>query len=247
MRFGISGEDSWLGLEGDMAGLPRAGAVVRTTSGTLDGKTVFATNSRTCYHTQGPWLMDAKSKKRLGQILENRSWIWAGENFGFGLYRVGLVLFYFIFRDGASAIKSVDLSKFVGSANTDGKIVDMDAKFDAHHVLFTISCEKGGHITNSMFLIHETGQVKAHISGSPTDNRMLAAVHGRLILGGRALTATDEGVLSLKIAGDTFEEGTLFPDTAEVVSASTELLAGADGFSIYAVNPKEITQLVIQP
>jgi hypothetical protein len=69
-------------------------------------------------------------------------------------------------------------------------------------------------------------------------------VRGKALLGGRVVTATDEGLLALRVDSGRFVEGALFPDTKPFVASDVELFAGPGG-SIYVVAAKEILELTL--
>jgi hypothetical protein len=104
--------------------------------------------------------------------------------------------------------------------------------------------EKDGKTTHAMHLVGKDGTHLAQASGSPTEHRMLASVRGKALLGGRVVTATDEGLLALRIDSGRFVESALFPDTQPFVSSDVELFAGPGG-SIYVASAKEILELTL--
>ena len=237
-RFFISGASTWIA--------DPTGAVVRSENGRIAERTstgvrnttpVFAASSSAAYRTEADWLIDEVTGSRIGQILEGQTWIWSGERLGFGFYRAGNFTAGFLMTPGRAGLREVKLQ------HLKGRLVDANAVFDDAHVLLSCVLELDGRETTFLFLVSADGALIAEANG-PRSERMFANAHGRALLHGRVVAATDEGLLSLKVDGGRLVEGTLFADAEPFVSAGDELYPQPDG-SLYVVGTREVVQLTL--
>jgi len=237
-RFFIAGASTWIAdATGAVTRTENGRAVERTSTGLRNTVPVFAASSSVAYRTEADWLVDEVTGSRIGQILEGQTWMWAGERLGFGFYRAGNFTAGFLTTPGRAGLREVKLP------HLKGRLVEADAVFDEAHVLLSCVLEVDGRETTFLFLFAADGTLVADASG-PRSERMFANAHGRALLHGRVVAATDEGLLSLKVDGGRLVEGTLFADTEPFVSAGDELYPQPDG-SLYAVGTREVLQLTL--
>jgi hypothetical protein len=237
--FAIAGRATWVLRRGTLERVEDGRAVERARSGTYGRETVLATNTTTAFRTDGEFVVDHATGMRMGKILEGEALLFAGDQLGFGFYRAGLLAFFFVFRPGVSGLSPVAIP-FDGSA----RLVEAWCTTDSSHALVVLVTERDGKINHAMHLVGKDGAHLAHASGSPAEHRMLASVRGKALLGGRVVTATDEGLLALRVDSGRFVEGTLFPDTQPFVSSDVELFAGSGGW-VYVVAAQEILELTL--
>ncbi|MDB4993391.1 MAG: hypothetical protein JWM74_823 [Myxococcaceae bacterium] len=237
--FAIEGRSTWVLRGGAIERIEDGRPTERARSGTYGPETVLATNTTTAFRTDGEFLVDHASGVRMGKILEGEALLFAGDHLGFGFYRAGLLAFFFLFRPGRPGLSPVAIP-FDGSA----RLVEAWCTTDDAHALVVLVTEKDGKTTHAMHLVSKDGAHLAQASGSPAEHRMLKSVRGKALLGGRVVTATDEGLLALRVDSGRFVEGALFPDTKPFVASDVELFAGPGG-SIYVVAAKEILELTL--
>lgn len=239
LRFAISGSSTWIGLgtrlvrvEGET---PRERA--QTALGP-DGRPAFAANSAGCYRIEDDWLVDHSAATRVGPVLPGQTWLRVGERLGCGFYRAGLLTIAFVFDTARPGLLPVSLPPI------EGHLVDAAATFDDQHVLLGLASEPGGRRKHALYLLDAHGRLLGQRSGAPDDAPFLASVRGKALAGGRVLSSTDEGLLTLAVASGQLVAGRLFSDTRPFVGAETELFAGSGG-SVYALTPREILQLTL--
>ena len=239
MVFALAGRDTWVGLGRQLLRIEDERVKERTTTSTFQGRPAFAASPLGIYRLDGDWLME--NDARSGSILQGQTWIAGGEGMGVGCYRAGLLTFWFFFRRGRAGLTPIDLPPI------EGKLIELDAVFDGGHALIGVASEKSGHRTHALYLIDDSGRVRARASGAPDSARMLASIHGKALNDGRVVCLTDEGLLSLAVdeKAGLIGEGRLFTDTAPFCAADAQLLVGPGG-SLYVVTTREIVQLTIQ-
>jgi hypothetical protein len=236
-RFEISGRATWIGRGRKLSCVRKGEVVLETSTGHFQGSPMFAAGFR----LEGEWLIALGSGSLMGKILEGQTWLSSGGRLGFGFYRAGLLTFYFLFRADRAGLTHVSLPPI------EGRLIDASAVFDADSVLFSVSSEKNGRLTTRLALIGSDGRVMASVSGAPQSHRALASTRGKCVLGGRLLTTSDDGLVSLEIdrATGLIVEGKLFSDTEPFICAEDEILPGPNG-SIYIVKSREISCMTLE-
>lgn len=237
----LCGRQTWIGEKGAVSCFERGSVALRASSGLRGARTCLAGSSATVVGVQDEWLVDLVTGARMGKVLAGQTLLWLGERLGFLLYRAGALTFSFLFRPGRAGLKRVELPAL------SGRLVDAHVAFDDEHLLFAAAVERDGRRRHSLALVDSTGQVLARVEGAPHEQRMLASVRGKALFGGRIVSASDDGLVSLSVvplAGGVggLVEGTLFADCAPFLSSESELLAGPGG-TVYVKNPGEILQL----
>lgn len=236
-RFAIAGACTWVLSADGSARCMKGGEVQeRATTGLRGTTPVFAAASAVVYRTEGAWLVEHLRGARVGQVLEGQTWLWTGERLGLGLYRAGGFQSAFLLRTGQAGLLPLALPPL------EGRLVEADCVFDDGHALLSVRTELGGREANQLWLLGQDGRVRGHAAGH--DGLMFQSVRGRALLDGRVVTATDSGLLALKLERGHLLEGTLFADTQSFVSAGDGLLAQPDG-SLITVGPRELLQLAL--
>lgn len=238
MRFAIQGDSTWIGAGSQLVRVHAEALAERTATGTFENEPAFDAWSGGCYRLENEWLMDAATGTRAGKLIPGQSWFRVGERLGFGFWRAGRHVHHVLFRTDRPGLCDVNLPRL------DGRLTDAVCYFDDDHVLFVRTVVDRGVLARAMDLVHRDGRVLASVTGGPDGARMLASAHGKALLGGRVLCATDQGLLALKAEAGTFVEGTLFADTEPFVQSGATLLPGPGG-SVWVVTTKEITQLAL--
>lgn len=240
LRFAISGASTWIGLGSRLVRIEGETPRERTqTALGPDALPAFAVNSAGCYRIEDDWLVDHATATRVGPVLPGQTWLRVGEGLGCGFYRAGLLTIAFVFDTTRPGLLPVSLPPI------EGHLVDAACAFDEKHVLLGLASELGGRRKHALYLLDAHGRLLGQRSGAPEDAPFLASVRGKALAGGRVLSASDEGLLTLSVDSGQLVAGRLFSDTRPFVGAETELFAGSGG-SVYAVTTHEILQLTLQ-
>jgi hypothetical protein len=229
--FAVQGSATWVSdPQGGLTRVVNGRVVERAQSQVRVNAPVLCASSSAAYRVEQAWLMELSSGARVGQVLENQTWLWTGEQLGLGFYRVGGLTVAFLVRPGRPGLKQLD-----GLA-WQGRIVEAEAVFDARHALLTVVTDLNGAEQVHRWLVDDAGVVVARCSGGSRGHAAL--------LNGRVVLATDAGLVALKNDGGVLVEALRFPDTQLFVSAGDELLPNPDG-SLYVVGARDIVQLTL--
>lgn len=238
-RFAIAGSATWVGVGGRVARVVAGSETEHVPTATFGGAPSFDANARACVVVAGDWLVDAARGDRVGQVIENQTWVRIGDALGFGFYRAGALLEHFVFRpDRGGGFTRVVLPR------AGGRLVDAAAWFDGDRVLFARAVDRGGRRVHDLFVVAASGRVVASASGTADDHAMFAALGARCLAHGAMLCATDDGLLRVRVdeARRELVPERLFSETRGLVSAATDLVPGPGG-SVYVIGPNEITHL----
>ncbi len=241
MAFGIQTRSTWIGWDRKLVRIEGERIAERVAADGLGNEPAFAATSATCFRVDAGWLTDTASGRRIGQVLDGQTWLAAGERLGFGFYRPGLLTVPFVFEPGKPGLRQVE-----GLPPIRGRLLDVAAAFGDDRVLFQTQTLEGGRVETALHVIGRDGVVVASKLGAPDDERCLAAVGGKAIVGERIVQATDDGLLSLVIdpATRSIRESTLFADTEPFTRADARVLPGPGG-TVYLVTTQEILQLTL--
>lgn len=231
MRFALSGPATWVAdAQGRVLRVENGQVVERAQTEVRLTTPVLAASSSAAYRAEQGWLIEQRTGARVGQVLEGQTWLWTGERLGLGFYRAGGVTVAFLLRAGKPGLKQLD------GVTWTGRIVEADAVFDAQHALLTVVTEANGREVVRRWLFDESGARLGHGEGTTRGHAAL--------LNGRAVVATDAGLVGLKRDSGHLLEAVQFPDTQHFVSAGDEVLANTDG-SLFVVGARDITQLTL--
>lgn len=200
---------------------------------------LIASSSSAVYRVEGGWLLEHHGGARVGQTLSSRSWLWSGERFGFGFYRVGEGKVLYSFAHGQAGLRQASTAD-AAKVSLGGRLVDADCVFDERHALLSLVTEREGRTWGGLYLFDDRARLLARAEGQ--GGPLFSTARGRAVLGGRVVCATDEGLFALGVDAGVLVERTLFSDAAGLVGANDALLPQPDG-SLVVVGPKEITQL----
>ncbi len=233
LTFAVSGPTTWVADRSGLVERIENGKVIERARTSSRGATpVLAAASSVAYRQEGEWLVEHFSGARVGQVLEGQTWLWTGERLALGFYRAGGFTFAFLLETGRAGLKRLE------GVSWQGRVVDADARFDAHHALLCVTTELAGRDEVHRWLFDEAGALLAQSHGGSRG-------HAALLLG-RVVLGTDGGLVLLKTDGGHLIEGVSFPDTQSFVSASDELLPQPDG-SLCVVGPNDLTTLSLTP
>lgn len=239
-EFALQGPWTWVASPSGAVQGARGGAVAERAQTEVRGTTpVLAASSSCAYRVEGGWLLELHSGARVGQTLAGRTWLWAGERFGFGLYRVGDGKVLFSFAHGQAGLRQAGTDDTAKVA-LQGRLLDADCVFDERHALLSLVTVRDGQTRGGLYLFDERARLLARAEGA--GGRLFGTARGRAVLSGRVVCATDEGLLALGLDSGALVERTLFSDAAGLVGANDVLLPQPDG-SLVVVGPREILQL----
>jgi hypothetical protein len=234
--FSISGASTWVADRCGQLTRVVGGRVVERASTGMRGTAPVMTST---YRVEQEWIIEQQSGARVGQILEGQTWLWSGERLGLALYRAGDATHVGLLRHGKAGllpVRHVPLGRGP-VVSLSGRLAFATCVFDREHALLAATTEQGGRETHQLWLFNAAGQ---RLALGPAPGK------GCALLDGRVVCATDQGLLSLRLADGVLVSGTLFTDSEPFVSASDELLSQSDG-SLVVVSPKEILQLSLSP
>lgn len=237
LHLALAGDSTWLGLGAGLVRIERGQPVERAETVPAPGGPAFAAAQHELYRIEADWLIAHPSGARIGRVAGGRTVVACGSALGLCLLRAGQATFASLFVPGRAGLREVRLP-------IAGRIVDLDVVFDERHALLSVHLEHAGARTAAVFLLDAAGRILGRRTGSPDESPILAACAGKALSGGRALLATDEGLLGLQVDAPTgtLVEGTLYADTRPFLAAGADLLPGPSG-SVYVVTTRDITQL----
>lgn len=236
VAYAIGGNETWANAPGGLLRADRDSGLWRSYGSTA----AVAPWSGGCTRVADDWLIEETTGERIGPVLAGTTSIFGGEKLGFGFYRAGLVTKYFVFRPGRAGLTFVELPPIRG------RVRGAYAAFDDRTIVFSLVTDHGGAIWSHLYVVGADGRVIATAVSKPDESRVLAAPRARCVLGGRVVTATDDGLVSLTIdaKAGTITEGTLFEDTEPFVSADVTLVPTPDG-AIHVVTNTDIKTLAL--
>lgn len=195
-------------------------------------------NARHRYWTDGGMLLrDGRlGAETIGAVLGGQTRIWTGEQFGFGFYRASEMTVAFVFDAESRGIRDG-----VALPRISGQLIDAEAVFTADRCWLFLATQEAGRVRHRCTVIRRDGQVEATYETAPADDHWLARLHGNAAAGDFLLVATDDGMVRVGVTGGSLQVMATFPDTAELVDASTRLFVTANG--VYAVGRDRIRRL----
>jgi H/ACA ribonucleoprotein complex subunit 3 len=229
------------GIGGQILELDGERPITRLGTAAFGGTTAFDASDEGLYRIEDDRLIEARSGRRLGSVLEGQTWIAAGERLGYGFYRAGKLTVHFAFGPDRP-LAMLDLPPLAG------RLLEIDAVFDAEHTLVSTLTELGPRRTAAVWLLDGRGTLIASAAGEPDSSPILGATAGKALMNGRIVVATDQGLLAVAIDGPNrrLVPSHRFTDTAPFVFEGDRLLPGPGG-SVYAVQPQQIVQLCWEP
>ncbi|HSX33595.1 MAG TPA: hypothetical protein VLF91_04635 [Candidatus Saccharimonadales bacterium] len=242
LRLRIQGDKTVFGKGTTLIALAADGSQSRYDTQLVGRLPVFAANGRHLYWVSGNQLVhDAPlAPLPIGEVLPNRTLVWAGEHFGFGFFRAGSLTRGFVFDARRPGINdSVPLPPMTGN------LIDATCTFSDHLAWFMVTIQQGKDILNHCYVISDTGQLLAHAESVQGDGTWLGdSIRGRMARGTQLFAATDAGIVRIGLDGDRLQLEREYPDTEPFVTTDTQLFPAREG--IVAVSSKEIVLLQIR-
>lgn len=172
----------------------------------------------------------------IGQVIENRTLFWVGDELGFGLSRAGNISYYFVFNP-----KHKGINDKVKIPAIRGNLIDAKCYFTSKLIWFLYSAKEGSRVVNRCFVVTPDGTVTQHAEAPADDDSWLGSIRGHCAIGANLFVATDEGIV--RVDRDTMLVTKEFPDTAPVVESDSQLFQGVKGLNV--VKPNEVWELEI--
>lgn len=240
-RFRIAGERTVLGRDGLMfvyepnnSNPERYGVDMY---GTLP---IFDANEQDVYWVDNGRLQrsDTVGPKYIGDVIRAQTLFWVGPTFGFGFSRAGELQQGFVFDARARGINDrVELPRLRG------QLVDSSCSFTSNRCWFFVAMQDRGKTVHHCMVIGRDGTLEATAEVDPVGDSWLATIRGKCAFGDSLFSATDEGIVRVRIENGTIVQTQVFPDTEPFVSAHDHLFAVKNGIAV--VGPKDIHVLRI--
>lgn len=242
LRIRIWGERTVLGKGQSLVAVGRETSQLRVATQLFGRLPVFAANAKHLYWLDGDRLVSDSfyGASTIGNVLPNRTLIWAGERFGFGFFRAGSLTRGLVFD-----AERVGINDTVPLPPMKGNLIDATCTFADRLAWFMITIEDGGTIKNHCYVIDDKAQLLAHAEAVQGDGSWLGeSIRGHLALGQALFAATDAGIVRIKSTDSSLRIEREYPDTEPFVSADAQLLPSREG--IVVVSRQEITLLKIK-
>jgi hypothetical protein len=181
-------------------------------------------------------------QRPIGEVLPNRTLMWAGPNFGLGFWYAGELQQGFVFdarRPGLNSTLKLD--------RLPGQLLGATAVFDADRAWLLVQYQEGGKTYHRATAVNQLGQVLAQYEiEEPSEDHWLRSIHGHAAIGGRLFCATDDGVVAVQVKAGQFITRQ-FPDTAPFVNSNSKLLALVEDkqIALLVVGERQIVRLAI--
>lgn len=206
---------------------------------------MFDTNSKRLFWISGGCLYRQKNdrlgqfnQEHIGDVVENQTLFWVGEQFGCGFYKAGEIQGAFVFNEASGKINDgVKLPK------VKGEVVDSTCVFAKDICWLLVSMYTGKTTDNWCFCIHSNGEILGQAKQEAGTPGWLSQIRGKTAAANFLLCATDEGIMRCGIQKNNIIEEKLFEDTETYVDSESHLLPGPGG--LYVVGPHKVGLLKI--
>lgn len=207
------------------------------------GRAQVASNGESFYFAKGGQLhrQTKLGSLYIGDVLEDQTVIWSGEEFGLTLYQAGSLRRAAVFQKQRDTLTPVRLPRLAG------KLMEVATYFsDRRCWLFTVR-DEGGKRFNNCFVINNRGEIVAESEAQEGDGSWL----GQPVRSGKCATnmkgteclfaVTDSGIAPIVPKNGQLAEANPMDGTEDIVEPTDQLLIGKDG--MYIVRSKEILLL----
>lgn len=177
--------------------------------------------------------------EKIGDVARDNTLFWVSDDLGFGFYRTGQAIVYFVFNPSENGIND---SVLVSQVN--GQIIDTTCVFSEKTIWFFMSYKDGSDILNKCFVIDERGNIVAQHTTKARDGSWLGEIRGKTAHKNKLFSSTDNGIVRLSVENGKILEDAVFPNTEPFVDSRSYLFVSKDG--IYAVNKNDIVLLTMR-
>lgn len=177
----------------------------------------------------------------IGDVLEDQTVLWSGEQFGISFYQAGSLRRAAVFRKDRDDLIPVQLPRL------QGKLMELAAYFSEKRCWLFLVRDEGGKRFNHCFVINSRGEVLAEGQAQEGDGSWLgqpirsgkcaASMAGNEIL----FAVTDQGLAPIVLQNGQLAEGSPMVGTEDIVETSDQLLIAREG--MYVVRSREILLL----
>lgn len=214
----------------------------KTTVDTFGNMPVFDVNKWNLFYVYNGMLKQNKEsifviglgmiEEFFGDVVENQTQFWVGDEFGFGFYRAGNLSGGFVFDCFRKGIKDVAVPKL------NGLLIDSSAVFTKELCWFFVSLSYKGEIYNHCIVINKNGEIRAVDKVRVGDGTWLEGIRGKTCAKDFLLSVTDTGVKQIIVDNGKLVESKEYPDTEPFVASDSHIIISKDG--LYVVSGQEI-------
>jgi hypothetical protein len=238
IRFRINGKKTLLAKKGTLVVIKNSSVIDKLQVGGYGKLPVFDSNSKKKFWVSGKNLYKdgALGPEIVGQILNGQTIFWVGEKLGFGFYRAGNMNVGFVFDTSLHAISdSIDFPVIPG------QLVDATTYISDKFIWFFASFITNGQKTNRCIVYDKNGNLIASKEDISGDGSWLSSIRGKTVFSNFLLSATDDGIIQLKVENSQIVIKNSYPDTSSYVESGSNIAITNDG--VYVIDNKEITLL----
>jgi hypothetical protein len=242
LRFRLSGKLTLMGKRKHLFVFPPAGAPEQLDTDAVNKLPIFDANDHAYFWINSDQLVKSGTygSEYIGDVLPDRTLIWAGNRFGLGFYQAGALTRTFVYNTTGRG-----LNDRVLLPQLPGQLIDATCVFSDHLAWLMMSVQHGGRLVNHCFVIDKDGElIAAHEACQGEDSWLADGIRGRFAAGSSLFAATDRGIVRVTAEPGTIRVAQTFPDTEPFVDATTKLIPGDGG--IYAFSGKSISLLKIK-
>ncbi len=177
--------------------------------------------------------------ERIGDVLQNQTLFWVGDDLGFGFYRAAELSNFFVFHTAYRGLNdSVNLPLIRG------QLVDATCCFSKERIWFFTSTQEAGKTVNRCFLLDDKGILLGTAQATAGDGSWLGTLRGKSAAGTFLLAPTDDGVMRIVLDNGSLEVAKIYADTTRFVDAGSQLFLGNEG--LYVVDRHDVWRLTIR-
>lgn len=241
LSFRVAGAKTLVGREGALD-VVEAGHVSERLSvdGAPEGAASFGASGRRRFWLQRGQLMKsgAFGPERVGDVLPERTRLFVGPRFGFGMYEAGAMRVAFVFDTEHPGLRDgLALPRFFG------RLVDLGCLFSEERALVVATCERDGKRSVHALLLSRDGSVLGEAQAEESEEGWLGSAARGCLAGDLLFVPTDDGIVRVEAVGGALVKTREYPDTEPFVGAHTRLLFGRDG--LLAVDDREVHALAM--
>ncbi len=193
----------------------------------------IAANSFAYFYAKDLYMYNSKHKP-IAQVYSENIWFKLGDNYGFGMYRVGRKYIYFLID-----IVSNTLDDSITLPDVKGTILEKEVYFSRNYVFFILKTRYKGVDYIYSFMLKDSNLIA--YKKEKVEESIWTNVEGKVLNGSNVLTISAEGLKLISSENGIFEEKNIFENTKDFISEDSRLYSSKDG--IYVVDAKEINLL----
>ena len=239
-RFGIYGEQSIIGAKGSALIINQQTIQQRIMLDQFQNMPVIVANDRHYY-----WIENGQLQRngdfgafQIGQVLQNQTQIWVGQNFGFGYYRAGQMCVGFVFDAVSRGINDQIKLNLLN-----GQLIDNQCYFSSNLAWVFFTIQHNGQIYHQIFIVRPDGHIVTEQQILHGKENWLYNIKGKFAIGSYLFCPTDDGLVRVELINDQIEVTRTYPDTESFVQANDHLFAGNNG--MYVVSNQRIIHLTL--